>query len=236
MNDRNVSLSGRFYEVDPLLVGQTVTLRYDPSVAPSRPLQVRHNGADEASPPFWMPTPTPTPTPPSSARPSWPLLALLADRIRHRLQGAGADQHRGVGGDGAGHPRSPLGRESPPRPLPSGRSLLRLLAEVSCPGCNLLPRPVVYLFAYDWGGIADAGQPRLRRPHPRCIDFHPLGPLGFYLLYSGAPFLSSSVASRVCPVWLPVLAGRRCLLYSPAMATPRQQRQCSALPASITCR
>ena len=68
MNDRNVSLSGRFYEVDPLLVGQTVTLRYDPSVAPSRPLQVRHNGADEASPPFWMPTPTP----PSSARPSWP--------------------------------------------------------------------------------------------------------------------------------------------------------------------
>ena len=46
MNDRTVSLNGRLYEVDPLLVGQTVTLRYDPGVPPTRPLQVRHNGAD----------------------------------------------------------------------------------------------------------------------------------------------------------------------------------------------
>ena len=46
MNDRTVSLNGRLYEVDALLVGQTVTLRYDPGVPPTRPLQVRHNGAD----------------------------------------------------------------------------------------------------------------------------------------------------------------------------------------------
>ena len=46
MNDRTVSLNGRLYEVDPLLVGQTVILRYDPGVPPTRPLQVLHNGAD----------------------------------------------------------------------------------------------------------------------------------------------------------------------------------------------
>ena len=44
MNDRTVSLAGRLYEVDALLVGHTVTLRYDPSVPPTRPLQVVHNG------------------------------------------------------------------------------------------------------------------------------------------------------------------------------------------------
>ena len=46
MNDRTVSLQGRVYEIDPLLVGRTVTLRYDPSAPQSRPLQVRHDGAD----------------------------------------------------------------------------------------------------------------------------------------------------------------------------------------------
>ena len=46
MNDRTLSLNGRLYEVDPLLVGQTVTVRYDPAVPPTRPLQVLHNGAD----------------------------------------------------------------------------------------------------------------------------------------------------------------------------------------------
>ena len=45
MNDRTVSLHGRVYEVDPLLVGRTVTLRYDPAAPPSRPLQVLHAGA-----------------------------------------------------------------------------------------------------------------------------------------------------------------------------------------------
>ena len=46
MRDRTVSLHGRVYEVDPLLVGRTVTLRYAPDAPPTRPLQVRHAGAD----------------------------------------------------------------------------------------------------------------------------------------------------------------------------------------------
>lgn len=46
MRDRTVSLHGRVYEVDPLLVGHTVILRYAPDAPPSRPLQVRHDGAD----------------------------------------------------------------------------------------------------------------------------------------------------------------------------------------------
>ena len=40
--DRTVSLHGRLYEVDALLVGETVTLRYDPDAPPTRALQVRH--------------------------------------------------------------------------------------------------------------------------------------------------------------------------------------------------
>ena len=46
MKDRTVSLAGRLYEVDPLLVGETVVLRYDPSAPPERPIQVRHRGKD----------------------------------------------------------------------------------------------------------------------------------------------------------------------------------------------
>ena len=46
MNDRTLSLHGRLYEVDPLLVGHTVTVRYDPAASPKRPLQVLHNGAE----------------------------------------------------------------------------------------------------------------------------------------------------------------------------------------------
>ncbi len=42
--DRTVSLNGRLYEVDPLLVGEKVTLRYDPEAPPSRPLEVVHDG------------------------------------------------------------------------------------------------------------------------------------------------------------------------------------------------
>ena len=41
--DRTVSLKGRIYEVDAILVGETVTLRFDPSAPPSRPIQVLHN-------------------------------------------------------------------------------------------------------------------------------------------------------------------------------------------------
>lgn len=44
MNDRTVSLNGRVYEVDAVLVGQTVTLRYDPAAPPTRPLAVVHPG------------------------------------------------------------------------------------------------------------------------------------------------------------------------------------------------
>jgi len=41
--DRTVSLDGMLYEVDAVLVGQTVTLRYDRS-KPGRPVQVWHDG------------------------------------------------------------------------------------------------------------------------------------------------------------------------------------------------
>ena len=44
MKDRTVSLNGRLYEVDALLVGQTVVLRHDPAAPPNRPIQVVHDG------------------------------------------------------------------------------------------------------------------------------------------------------------------------------------------------
>ncbi len=42
MRDRTVSLNGTLFEVDALLVGQTVTLRYDPSVPASRGMEIWH--------------------------------------------------------------------------------------------------------------------------------------------------------------------------------------------------
>ncbi len=42
-NDRIVSLHGQVYEVDASLIGQRVTLRYDPT-QPEAPIQVIHNG------------------------------------------------------------------------------------------------------------------------------------------------------------------------------------------------
>ena len=42
--DRTVSLNGVVYEVDAALVGETVTLRFDPDAAPERPVQVCHQG------------------------------------------------------------------------------------------------------------------------------------------------------------------------------------------------
>lgn len=42
--DRTVSLAGTLYEVDAALVGQTVTLRYDPSAPPVRGIEVWHDG------------------------------------------------------------------------------------------------------------------------------------------------------------------------------------------------
>ena len=44
MKDRTVSLNARLYEVDAHLVGQLVTLRYDPDAAPARPIAVVHDG------------------------------------------------------------------------------------------------------------------------------------------------------------------------------------------------
>ena len=44
MKDRTVSLHGRLYEADAVLVGETVTVRYDPAAPPSRPLQLLHDG------------------------------------------------------------------------------------------------------------------------------------------------------------------------------------------------
>lgn len=40
--DRTVSLDGVVYEVDAALLGEHVTLRYDPSAPPGRPIQVWH--------------------------------------------------------------------------------------------------------------------------------------------------------------------------------------------------
>jgi hypothetical protein len=42
--DRTVSLNGVVYEVDAALVGETVTLRFDPSAPSQRPLAVCHQG------------------------------------------------------------------------------------------------------------------------------------------------------------------------------------------------
>jgi transposase InsO family protein len=42
--DRTVSLNGVVYEVDAALVGETVTLRFDPHAPPGRPIQVSHAG------------------------------------------------------------------------------------------------------------------------------------------------------------------------------------------------
>lgn len=42
--DRTVSLNSHVYEVDALLVGETVILRFDPTAPPSRPVAVVHNG------------------------------------------------------------------------------------------------------------------------------------------------------------------------------------------------
>jgi len=46
MKDRTVSLHGRLYEVDAHLVGQLVTLRYDPDAPPQRPIEVVHDGQE----------------------------------------------------------------------------------------------------------------------------------------------------------------------------------------------
>lgn len=42
--DRTVSLNGIVYEVDAALIGEKVTLRFDPGAPPERPIQVCHQG------------------------------------------------------------------------------------------------------------------------------------------------------------------------------------------------
>ena len=42
--DRTVSLNGVLYEVEAALVGENVTLRFDPSAPPERPIQVCFEG------------------------------------------------------------------------------------------------------------------------------------------------------------------------------------------------
>ncbi len=80
--DRTVSLNGVVYEVDAALVGEKVTLRFDPTAAPERPVQVCHKGQhiELAKPvetyancfvkrnrPSWtLSTDAPAPEPPSS--------------------------------------------------------------------------------------------------------------------------------------------------------------------------
>ena len=44
MKDRTLSLHGRLYEADAILVGEIVTVRHDPSAPPTRPVQLVHNG------------------------------------------------------------------------------------------------------------------------------------------------------------------------------------------------
>ena len=44
MKDRTLSLHGQLYEADAILIGCTVTVRYDPAAPPSRALQVVHEG------------------------------------------------------------------------------------------------------------------------------------------------------------------------------------------------
>ena len=46
MNDRTIRLNNCFYEVDAALVGQRVTVRYNPQAADHEPIRIQHNGQD----------------------------------------------------------------------------------------------------------------------------------------------------------------------------------------------
>ena len=88
MKDRTVSLHGRLYEVDAILVGQSITLRYDPQAPASRPLcRSATTGAPREKPHASTPTPIPSELAkqaelPRQARPL--LLARPARRPRAR--------------------------------------------------------------------------------------------------------------------------------------------------------
>ncbi|MFN0302699.1 MAG: integrase core domain-containing protein [Burkholderiales bacterium] len=55
--DRTVSLNGALFEADAALVGQTVTLRFDPGVPASRGIEIWHAQRFVALPCRWMRTP-----------------------------------------------------------------------------------------------------------------------------------------------------------------------------------
>ncbi len=46
MNDRTIRLNNRFYEVDAALVGQRVTVRYNPQDADHEPIRIHHDRQD----------------------------------------------------------------------------------------------------------------------------------------------------------------------------------------------
>ena len=66
MKDRTVSLHGRLYEVDAVLVGQSVPLRYDPDAPPSRPIEGVHDG-NGAGRTTRLDAKAPAPSPPSTS-------------------------------------------------------------------------------------------------------------------------------------------------------------------------
>ena len=102
--DRTVSLNGVVYEVDAALVGEKVTLRYDPGAAPGRAVQVwhQHRRLPDATPldayancfvkrhrPSWNLQPdTPAPEPTS---------ALALRELRRRDCGGDEGGHNGTG-------------------------------------------------------------------------------------------------------------------------------------------
>ena len=97
--DRTVSLNGVVYEVDAALVGEKVTLRYDPGAAPGRAVQVWHqhrrlpdayaNCFVKRHRPSWNLQPdTPAPEPKSA-------LALHELRRRDRSQSDGGNNGTG---------------------------------------------------------------------------------------------------------------------------------------------
>ena len=70
MKDPTVSLNARLYEVDAGLVGQTVTLRYDPHAPPSPPIEVVHHAKPAGTATRLDAYPN---TRVKRHRPSWPL-------------------------------------------------------------------------------------------------------------------------------------------------------------------
>jgi len=65
--DRTDSLNGVLYEVDAALVGEKVTLRFDPGAAPQRPVQTYANCFVKRNRPSWtLHVDGPVPEPPAS--------------------------------------------------------------------------------------------------------------------------------------------------------------------------